>query len=63
MKVAAALLQIRLLRQMTGGDEAGMPPAMAAALRDCGGAARTSLPGRGCGGPAVMGHFDESKHI
>jgi hypothetical protein len=47
MKVAAALLQIRLLRQMTGGDEAGMPPAMAAALRDCGGAAGTSLPGAG----------------
>jgi hypothetical protein len=35
MKVAAAMLQIRLLRQMTGGDVAGMPPAMAAPLRDC----------------------------
>jgi hypothetical protein len=35
MKVAVAMLQIRLLCQMTGGDEAGMPPAMAALLRDC----------------------------
>jgi hypothetical protein len=35
MKVAAAMLQIRLLCQMTGGDEAGMPPAMAVPLRDC----------------------------
>jgi hypothetical protein len=35
MKVAAAMLQICLLRQMTGGDATGMPPATAAPLRDC----------------------------
>jgi hypothetical protein len=35
MKVAAAMLQIRLLRQMTSADEAGMPPTTAVPLRDC----------------------------
>jgi hypothetical protein len=35
MKVAAAMLQIRLLRQMTSSDVTGMPPATAAPLRDC----------------------------
>jgi hypothetical protein len=35
MKVVAAMLQIRLSRQMTGGDEVGMPPTMATPLWDC----------------------------
>jgi hypothetical protein len=59
----AAMLQIRLLRQMTGGDEAGMPPAMAAPLRDC---SEQVCWRQGCGRPAVMGcmgHFDGTKDV
>jgi hypothetical protein len=54
MKVAAAMLQIRLLRHMTGGDVAGMPPAMAAPLRDC---SEQVCWRRGCGSHGMNGSY------
>jgi hypothetical protein len=45
------------LLTVNNGDEAGMPPAMAAALRDCGGAAGTSLPGAGMRRTGSYGTF------